>query len=347
MAIPVIQQIRVGGYVLKQRFSRTKHYPLVLMLEPLFRCNLTCIGCGKISHPKEILNLRMSVAECLHAVNECEAPIVSIPGGEPLLHKEIDEIVSALVKRKKFVYLCTNALLLEKRINLFTPSPYLTFQVHLDGNRTVHDQSVAMNGVYDRAVSAIRAARDCGFRVNINCTLYEHSDIEAIAQFFTFACNDLKVDGITISPGFAYKDAPEQNQFLTRQNSWLLFQRLFLLNKKWRFSHSALFLDFLVGNQNYQCTPWGNPTRNIFGWQKPCYLLNHGHTETFDDLISKTDWDSYGVGRHTACNNCMMHCGFEPTAVADSIAHPWKVMKVMLFGLQIKRPLYKKSLIVN
>lgn len=332
MAIPLIQQIHVGTYILKQRLKGVKRYPLVLMLEPLFRCNLTCTGCGKIAYPDEILNYRLSVEECLQAADACGAPIVSIPGGEPLLHKEIGQIVAGLVARKKFVYLCTNALLLEKRLDLFTPSFYLAFQVHLDGNRAHHDRAVDQVGVYDCAVAAIHAAQARGFRVNINCTLYDNSDAEAMAQFFTFACRELKVEGITLSPGFAYKDAPLLDQFLSRQNSRALFRRLFTLNRGWRFSHSALFLDFLAGNQSYQCTPWGNPTRNVFGWQKPCYLLSHGYVATFKELMATTDWSTYGIGHHTACNNCMMHCGFEPTAVTDTILHPWKALKVALFG---------------
>ncbi|VBB69121.1 Molybdenum cofactor biosynthesis protein MoaA [invertebrate metagenome] len=332
MAIPLIQKVRVGSYILKQRLKGVERYPLVLMLEPLFRCNLACTGCGKIAYPDEILNLRLSVEECLHSVEECGAPVVSIPGGEPLLHREIGLIVAGLVARKKFVYLCTNALLLEKRLDLFTPSPYLTFQVHLDGDRVHHDRAVAREGVYDRAVAAIRVALGRGFRVNINCTLYDTSNIEDTARFFTFVCRDLGVEGITLSPGFAYGDAPLQGQFLARQTSRTLFRRLFALKKSWRFSHSALFLDFLAGNQSYQCTPWGNPTRNVFGWQRPCYLLGHSHAATFQELMNATDWSAYGAGQNIACANCMMHCGFEPTAVIDTMRHPWKALRAALYG---------------
>ncbi len=334
MAIPLIQQIRVGSYILKKLLKGVERYPIVLMLEPLFRCNLSCTGCGKIAYPDEILNLRLSVAECLQAVDECGAPVVSIPGGEPLLHREIGLIVSGLVARKKFVYLCTNALLLEKRLGLFTPSPYLTFQIHLDGDRAQHDSAVAQHGVYDRAIAAIRVARGRGFRIHINCTLYDTSDVERTARFFTFICRELGVEGITLSPGFAYGNAPLQNQFLSRQMSREFFRKLFTLNlkKKWHFSHSALFLDFLAGNQSYQCTPWGNPTRNVFGWQRPCYLLGHGYAATFQELMAETDWSAYGTGLHPACDNCMMHCGFEPTAVLDTMLHPWKALKAALLG---------------
>lgn len=334
MSIPLIQKIRIGIYILKKRLRGVKRYPLVLMLEPLLRCNLSCTGCGKISHPKEVLNRSLSVEECLQAADACGAPVVSIPGGEPLLHKDIGKIVSGLIERKKFVYLCTNALLLEKKLDLFKASSYLTFQVHLDGDRTYHDKSVNQEGVYDRAVAAIRAAVKSGFRVNVNCTFYASTDIKATALFFTFLCQDLKIESITLSPAFAYQGAPVQDQFLSRKRSRMFFRELFSLskNKEWRFSHSALFLDFLAGNQDYQCTPWGNPTRNVFGWQKPCYLLDHDYVATFEELIQNTDWHSYGVGYQSACNNCMMHCGFEATAVTDTLAHPWKAITATLLG---------------
>ncbi|MBF0560930.1 MAG: adenosyl-hopene transferase HpnH [Alphaproteobacteria bacterium] len=340
MAVPLIQQIRVGAYVVRQRLRGVSRYPLVLMLEPLFQCNLSCTGCGKIAYPEEILKRRLSVQECLDAVDECGAPVVSIPGGEPLLHKEIDQIVAGIVARKKFVYLCTNALLLERNLDRFTPTPYLTLSVHLDGDRDHHDRSVAQEGVYDRAVKAIRAAAARGFRLNINCTLFEGGDVPATADFFTFACKDLGVEGITVSPGFAYEKAPAQDQFLSRSRTRDLFRDLFRRGRGqgWVFSQSTLFLDFLAGNQAYQCTPWGNPTRNVFGWQRPCYLLNHGHAASFRELMEETDWDSYGVGRNPACDNCMMHCGFEPTAVTDTVAHPLKALGVVVRGIRTEGP---------
>ncbi|MFN3075480.1 MAG: adenosyl-hopene transferase HpnH [Alphaproteobacteria bacterium] len=340
MAVPLIQQIRVGGYILGRRLRGVGRYPLVLMLEPLFRCNLACAGCGKIAHPEPVLDRRLSVQECLDAVDECGAPIVSIPGGEPLLHKEIDQIVAGIVARRKFVYLCTNALLLEKKLDQFTPSPYLTLSVHLDGDREHHDRSVAREGVYDRAVKAIQAAMARGFRVNINCTLFDGGDVPAMAEFFTYVCRDLGVEGITVSPGFAYENANVQDQFLSREKTRSLFRDLFRLGRgrKWVFSQSTLFLDFLAGNQAYQCTPWGNPTRNVFGWQRPCYLLDKGHAATFRELMEETDWEHYGVGRNPACNNCMMHCGFEPTAVNDTVSHPLKALAVFLRGIRTEGP---------
>jgi hopanoid biosynthesis associated radical SAM protein HpnH len=329
------QQIRVGAYVLKQRLLRRERYPLVLMLEPLFRCNLACPGCGKIDYPDAILNRRLSVDDCIQAVEECPAPVVSIPGGEPLLHKEIGGIVAELVKRKRFVYLCTNALLLEKRLHLFEPNDYLTFSVHLDGLEDEHDQAVAQAGVFQRAVGAIQSAREKGFRVNVNCTLFNNAEPERAAAFFDFV-NGLGVEGITVSPGYAYERAPDQAHFLSRRQTKELFRELFRRGRgrKWRFTQSSLFLDFLAGNQSYRCTPWSNPTRNIFGWQRPCYLLNEGYAGSFKELMESTDWDSYGTGRYEKCANCMVHCGYEGTAVSDTVARPWKAAKVALLGIR-------------
>jgi hopanoid biosynthesis associated radical SAM protein HpnH len=335
VAIPLIQQVRVGAYVLRKRLKGETRYPLVLMLEPLFRCNLACAGCGKIDYPEPILDRRLSVVDCLAAVDECGAPVVSIAGGEPLLHKEIGDIVAGMVARKKFVYLCTNALLLEKRLDLFKPSPYLTFSIHLDGDKQMHDHSVCQSGVYERAVAAIRAARTKGFRVNVNCTLFDGVEPERAAAFFDDV-TALGVDGITVSPGYAYERAPDQAHFLNRFNTKTLFRRIFALGKgkKWAFSHSSLYLDFLAGNQSYQCSPWGNPTRNIFGWQKPCYLLGEGYVRTFRELMEGTEWDRYGTGNYEKCADCMAHCGYEATAVADAVKRPWKMAKVALAGFK-------------
>ena len=335
MGIPLRQQIKVGTYVLKQRLMGRDKYPLVLMLEPLFRCNLACAGCGKIDYPDEILNKRLNVQECLDAVNECDAPIVSIPGGEPLLHKEIGEIVAAIVARRKFVYLCTNALLLEKKLHLFQPSPYLTFSIHLDGLREHHDKSVCQTGVFDRAIAAIKAARDKGFRVNCNATIFDGMPAEDIAAFLDYS-RELGVEGVTVSPGYAYERAPDQQHFLNRRKTKELFRKVFALGKgkKWQLSHSSLYLDFLAGNQDYRCTPWGNPTRNIFGWQRPCYLLNEGYARSFRELMETTDWDSYGTGNYEKCADCMAHCGYEPTAVNDAVRRPWKALTTALRGIR-------------
>jgi hopanoid biosynthesis associated radical SAM protein HpnH len=335
LAIPLLQQARIGAYVVRQQLAGRKRYPLVLMLEPLFRCNLACAGCGKIDYPEEILNQRLSVADCLKAVDECGAPVVSIAGGEPLLHKEIDAVVAAIIARRKFVYLCTNALLMKKRLSLFKPSPYFVWSVHLDGDKEMHDRSVCEDGVYDRAVSAIQAAKAQGFRVNINCTLFNDADPERVARFFD-SVGALGVDGITVSPGYAYERAPDQKHFLNRAKTKQLFRDIFRRGrggKAWSFSQSGLFLDFLAGNQDYRCTPWGNPTRTVFGWQRPCYLLGEGYASTFRELMDETDWDLYGTGNYEKCADCMVHSGFEATAVQDAVRHPLKAFAVSRRGV--------------
>ena len=338
MAVPVIQQLRVGSYILKQKLKGNKRYPLVLMLEPLFQCNLACPGCGKIDYPKQILQRRLSVEDCLAAVDECGAPIVSIPGGEPLLHKEIDQVVKGIVERKKFVYLCTNALLLKKKLDLFTPSPYLTFSIHLDGLREEHDKAVDQEGVFDRAVEAIKEVVARGFRVTVNCTLFNNAESEQVAEFFDYVMT-LGVEGITVSPGYAYERAPAQEHFLTRQHTKNLFRDVFRRGReagsKWIFNQSSLYLDFLAGNQEYECTPWGNPTRNIFGWQRPCYLLGEGYASSFKELMETTEWDNYGTGRYEKCADCMVHCGYEPTAVNDTVSNPLKALMVWARGPKV------------
>ena len=320
MAIPFFKELRIGGYLIKQKLMGRKRYPLVLMLEPLFRCNLACVGCGKIDYPDAILNRRMSAQECWDAADECGAPMVAIPGGEPLIHKEIGEIVRGLVARKKFVSLCTNALLLEKKLDLFEPSPYLFFSVHLDGLKEHHDKAVSQKGVFDRAVSAIKAAKARGFTVNVNATIFDGHAAEDIAKFLDFT-TELGV-GVSMSPGYAYERAPDQEHFLNRTKTKKLFRDVFALGKgkKWNFMHSGLFLDFLAGNQNYECTPWGMPARNIFGWQKPCYLLGEGYTKTFKELMDTTDWETYGTGKYEKCADCMAHCGYEPTAANAALS---------------------------
>ena len=339
MAVPLKQQIAVGAYIVKQRLMGRRRYPLVLMLEPLFRCNLACAGCGKIDYPRPILDKRLSVKDCLDAVDECGAPIVAIPGGEPLIHKEIEQIVAGIVAKRKFVSLCTNALLLEKKLHLFKPSPYLFFSIHLDGLREHHDRAVCQQGVFDRAVSAIRAAKAAGFQVNANATIFDGHAPDKIAAFLDFT-TELGVN-VSISPGYAYERAPDQDHFLNRRNTKELFREVFRRGegKKWLLSHSALFLDFLTGNQEYMCTPWGMPTRNVFGWQKPCYLLGEGYAKSFRELMEGTDWDSYGTGRYEKCANCMAHCGYEPTAAMDALAHPIKALMVGLWGPRVSGPM--------
>ena len=335
MGVPFSQQLRVGAYVVKQHLKGAKRYPLVLMLEPLFRCNLACAGCGKIDYPDTILNKRISVDDALSGAEECGAPVVSIAGGEPLIHREIDQIVDGLIAQKKYVYLCTNALLLEKNLDRFKPSKFLTFSIHLDGEKEEHDAAVCQDGVFDKAVNAIKAAKARGFRVNVNATLFNNATSEGTARFFDTA-TALGVSGITVSPGYAYERAPDQEHFLNRRRTKELFRGIFARGKgkKWPLSHSSMYLDFLAGNQDYRCTPWGNPTRTVFGWQKPCYLLGEGYVDSFRELMEETDWDLYGTGNYEKCADCMAHCGYEATAVADMVRKPWKGLLSAVRGIK-------------
>lgn len=325
MSIPVRQAVRVGSYVLKQHLRGCKQYPLVLMLEPLFRCNLACAGCGKIQHPTAILRQNLSPAACFEAAESCGAPIVSIAGGEPLLHPQIDEIAEGLVARKKFVYLCTNALRLEDALPKFTPSPYFTFSVHLDGLRDRHDELVCRDGTFDIAVNAIQAAKAAGFRVTTNTTVFEGDTSEELRNFFDFV-SSLGTDGIMVSPGYSYEKAPDQDNFLQRERTQSLFRQVFS-GKRWDLNHSKFFIDFLQGKRDYQCTPWGNPNYSVLGWQKPCYLMSDGYAETFAELMETTEWDKYGTGRDPRCADCMVHCGYEPTAVMDTVSNPFKMVQ--------------------
>lgn len=341
MAIPFHQVVRVGAYVLKQRLMGVKRYPLVLMMEPLFRCNLACSGCGKIDYPDEILNKRISVEDALASVDECGAPVVVMAGGEPLLHKEIEQIVEGIIARKKYAIVCTNALLMEKRMDKFKPSPFFSWSVHLDGDREMHDKSVCQDGVYDRAIEAIKRAKAAGFRVQINCTLFNDMEPARVAAFFDHMMT-LGIDGITVSPGYAYERAPNQQHFLTRTKTKELFRDIFRRGrggKAWDFTATPLFLDFLAGNQTYECTPWGNPTRNVFGWQRPCYLLGEGYAKTFKELMEDTKWDEYGVGNYEKCANCMVHSGFEASAAADIMKNPIKAAYVALRGVKTEGPM--------
>jgi len=341
LGIPFSQVARIGAYVVKQHLSGRKRYPLVLMLEPLFRCNLACAGCGKIDYPDEILNQRLSVEECMAAMDECGAPVVSIAGGEPLLHREMPQIVRGFLQRRKVVILCTNALLLAKKIDQYTPHPDFNWSIHLDGDKGMHDKSVCQDGVYDKAVEVIKLAKAKGFRVSINCTLFNTAEPARVAAFFD-EMKRLGLDGITVSPGYAYERAPDQEHFLNREKTKQLFRGILSRGrggKAWSFSQSAMFLDFLAGNQTYRCTPWGNPTRTVFGWQRPCYLLGEGYAQTFKELMEETDWDSYGVGNYEKCANCMVHSGFEATAVIDSVKRPMAALGVMMRGVRTDGPM--------
>ena len=319
MAVPVSQMWTVATYVLRQRLAGRRRYPLVLMLEPLFRCNLACAGCGKIQYPAHILKKDLTPEECFKAVDECAAPVVSIPGGEPLMHPQIAEIVEGLVARKKYIYLCTNALLLKEKLHLFKPSKYLSFSVHVDGQREHHDFSVCREGGYDIALDGIRDAVSAGFRVTTNTTLFDGADPKSVRAFFDEMMS-LGVESMMLSPGYSYDKAPDQKHFLGRARTRRLFRSMLSNRKKsWRFNQSPLFLEYLMGKRNYDCTPWGMPTYNLFGWQKPCYLLQDGYAESYKELIETTDWDAYGTqSGNPQCANCMVHCGYEPTSVNDT-----------------------------
>ena len=319
MAVPISQMATVASYVLRQKLAGRKRYPLVLMLEPLFRCNLACAGCGKIQYPAHILKKDLSPEECFRAADECGAPIVSIPGGEPLMHPRIHEIVEGLVARKKYIYLCTNALLLKEKLDLFTPSKYLTFSVHVDGEREHHDFSVCREGGYEIAVDAVKEALRRGFRVTTNTTLFDGADPNSVRRFFD-EMMEVGIESMMLSPGYSYDKAPDQKHFLGRARTRRLFRAILSNRKKhWRFNQSPLFLEFLMGKRNYACSAWGMPTFNIFGWQKPCYLLQDGYADSFAELMNDTRWDEYGTeSGNPKCANCMVHCGYETSAVNDT-----------------------------
>lgn len=317
MSLPARQSARIGLYMLANKLRRREKYPLIVELEPLFACNLACPGCGKIQYPTEILRKRLSVSEAVGAIEECGAPMVSIAGGEPLLHPQIEDIVKELTQRRKYVYLCTNGLLMERKLDKFEPSRYFSWAIHIDGLGQRHDLAVDRDGVFDKVVSAIKAAKKRGFRITTNSTFFNTDTSETVRSVLDFLNDDLEVDSMMISPGYAYEKAPDQESFLPTDQTREMFAQAFSEGRrsKWRLNHSPLFLDFLEGKKEFECTPWGIPSYSVFGWQKPCYLMSDGYTETYEELIADTDWDSYGRGKDPRCENCMAHCGYEPSAV--------------------------------
>jgi hopanoid biosynthesis associated radical SAM protein HpnH len=332
MAVTIKQALDIGKYIVTQRLKGRKRYPLTLMLEPLFRCNLACSGCGKIQHPNEILRKNLSPEECFAAAEECGAPVIAIPGGEPLLHPQIGEIVAGLVDRRKFVYLCTNGILLEKNLDKFKPSEYFSFSVHLDGLQAWHDKCVDREGVFEVAVKAIKAAKAKGFRVTTNTTIFDGANVEETQKFFDFV-GSLGVDGMMISPGYAYEWAPDQAHFLKREATKAMFREILAPykagHKKWNFNHNPLFIDFLTGEKDYECTPWGMPSYSVLGWQKPCYLMNEGYYQSYKELLEDTAWENYGrASGNPKCQDCMVHCGYEPTAAIDAL-QPTNMMRAM------------------
>ena len=317
MAARIRQSTRMGLYLLRQRLAGREKFPLIVELEPLFQCNLECAGCGKIQHPEHVLARRMPVEQAVGAIEESGAPMVSIAGGEPLIHPEIHLIVAELVRRKKFVYLCTNAILLERKLEKFKPSPYFAWAIHMDGLRERHDASVEREGVFDKAVAAIGAAKARGFRVSTNTTFFTQDSPKTVREVLDFLNDELGVDEMMISPAYAYEKAPDQEHFLGVRQTRELFREAFAdgRRKRWRLNHSPLFLDFLEGREEFDCTAWGIPSYSLFGWQRPCYLMSDGYAQTYKELVETTDWSKYGRGRDPRCENCMAHCGYEPTAV--------------------------------
>ncbi|MEG3147314.1 adenosyl-hopene transferase HpnH [Sphingomonas sp. RT2P30] len=339
MGLPLSPLLRIGSYTVRQHLKGGK-YPLVLMLEPLLRCNLACPGCGKIDYPDAILNQRLSYDQCMEAIDECGAPAVSIAGGEPLLHRDMPQIVKGYIAKKKFVILCTNALLMKKKIDDYAPSPFFTWSIHLDGDKGMHDHAVDQDGTYEVAIEAIQLAKARGFRVQVNCTVFDGASPERLASYFD-TMKELGVE-ITISPGYAYERAADQEHFLNRQKTRQFFRDVFKRGdggKAWNFTNSPLFLDFLAGNQTYECTPWSMPLRTVFGWQKPCYLVGEGYVASFKELMEGTEWDQYGVGKYEKCADCMVHCGFEGTAATDSIRHPLKMFAIGRKGVRTEGPM--------
>ena len=334
MGIPLRQAARVGAYMFVNKVRRRDKYPLIVEMEPLFACNLECPGCGKIQHPTEVLRKRLSVEECVGAMEECGAPMVSIAGGEPLLHPQIGDIVGALTERKRFVYLCTNGVLLRRKMDQFKPSPYFSWAVHVDGLRERHDIAVARQGVFDEVVEAIREAKRRGFRVTTNSTFFDTDTPESVRGVLDFLNDDLGVDSLMVSPGYAYEKAPDQEHFLQVEQTRQLFREAFAdgRRKRWRLNHSPLFLDFLEGKVDFQCTPWGIPSYSVFGWQRPCYLMADGYAETYQELLDTTDWDSYGRGRDERCSSCMAHCGYEPSAVIATAGSLRQSLRALVAG---------------
>jgi hopanoid biosynthesis associated radical SAM protein HpnH len=332
MAVPIRQSAKVGAYIMRQRLARRDKYALVLELEPLFQCNLACAGCGKIQQPDHLLRRRMPVADAVAAVQECGAPVVSIAGGEPLVHPEIDKLASELIRRKKFVYLCSNGLLMERKMDLFEPSPYFAWAVHIDGLRERHDKSVCRDGVFDKAVQAIKAAKSRGFRVTTNTTFFSDDTPQTVREVLDYLNDDLQVDQMMISPAYAYEKAPDQEHFPGVEQTRRLFRAAFAdgRRKRWRLNASPLFLDFLEGRVDFGCTAWGIPSYSLLGWQRPCYLMADGYVSSYKELVEETDWDQYGRGRDPRCDNCMAHCGYEPTAVTETVRAPHKALLSVL-----------------
>ncbi|MFC0041772.1 adenosyl-hopene transferase HpnH [Actinomadura rayongensis] len=331
MGMPLRQSLRIGGYILRNKLTGRDKFPLLVELEPLYACNLACAGCGKIQHPASELKKRMPVEQAVAAIRECGAPMVSIAGGEPLMHPQIGELVAELVKLKRYVFLCTNAVLIPKHIDKFTPSRYFAWAVHIDGLRERHDESVCKEGVFDDAVAAVRMVQERGFRVTTNTTVFNNDTPQNVIDVLNYLNDDLRVDQMMISPAYAYEKAPDQDHFLGVEETRTLFRKAFAggNRKRWRFNHSPLFLDFLEGKVDFDCTAWAIPSYSLKGWQRPCYLMEDGYADSYRELTETTDWSAYGRGKDPRCENCMAHCGYEPTSVFATLGSLKQTLRAM------------------
>ena len=320
---PLELSVRLAAYMIKNRLKGRKRFPMVTMLEPLEMCNLACVGCGRIHEYKPVMDKMMSVEEALEAVEESGAPLVSIAGGEPTIHPKIDQIINELVRRKYFVYCCTNGILLERVLKKVPPSKYLSWVVHMDGMETRHDEAVARKGVFQKATKAIQTALDGGYRVCTNTTIFRGCDTEDLHALFR-SMTEMGVEGCMVSPGYNFEDAPDQDIFLTRQESKKAFREILdeEKTKGMRLYNNPLYLDFLRGKRDYQCTAWSNPTYTVMGWRKPCYPLADEHVQNVGELFEESLWDHYGVGKDPRCASCMMHCGFESATIFNAISSP-------------------------
>jgi len=326
--------IDLANYIARKKMAGEKYFPIVLMLEPLHACNLTCTGCGRIREYESTMREQVTVEQCLRAVDECGAPIVSICGGEPLIYREIGKLVEELLARRKYIYLCTNGVFMGKRLNEFKPDRRFFFNVHLDGMRRSHDLAVEREGVFDAAIDGIRAAKAAGFQVTSNTTVYLETDMNEVEALYEYL-ETLGVDGHTLSPGYSYSAVQTKEIFLDRPMIREKFKRIKDLAKRFPLSDTPIYMEFLAGERELMCTAWGMPTYNIKGWKAPCYLITDVHYATFKELMEKTDWNSYGFGRDARCENCMVHSGYEACAATGANAQfgdTWKMAKWNLFG---------------
>ncbi|MFC2094812.1 adenosyl-hopene transferase HpnH [Candidatus Bipolaricaulota bacterium] len=322
----------LSKYLLTNKLRGIKRFPLVLMLEPLFRCNLECAGCGRIREYSDILDQTLSLEDCLAAVEEAGAPVVSITGGEPLLLPDIEQIVAGIIANKRFVNLCTNGVLLEESLHKFKPSPYISFVLHLDGLAEIHDEAAGQDGVFDTAIRAMKAAKKTGFQVLVNTTIYKGRELKEIEQLFVLL-SEIPVDGIMVAPAFGYEEV-DADVFLTRSEAIDAFRPIFKQRRRFPFYNTPLYLEHLAGKIELPCSPWSTVTRNPKGWKKPCYLITDGHCASYRELMDDTDWSRYGSGNDPRCEHCMVHCGYEASAVdaaLGSLPNLWRTMKWNFF----------------